>query len=177
MVRGTFIVTVVLWMLWWSKCERFSHVVDSLPATEYFLRKRSQTSVRRLTCSDESRVPLKDSSSIVVDASCLCSSWSWSSCSFPWARHIKTPHLNRTGFAFNLLQMTPTSYRILHFTQCCWFRSQPQRSVAFTLTCLSAYSCAAFSFPCISRLTASTSSCTARATVICRVTSAFWRHT
>lgn len=51
------------------------------------------------------------------------------------------------------------------------FGSDDQTSLV--LTCLSAASWAAFTFSCISFLTASTSSCAARATVICRVTSAF----
>lgn len=71
MVRGTFIVP--------SLCGLHVDVFHML--LFLFLKKRSQTSVRRLTCSDESMVPLKDSSSIVLDVRSLRSSWSCSSCS------------------------------------------------------------------------------------------------
>lgn len=61
-------------------------------------------------------VPLKDSSSILLHASSLCSSWSWSSCSFAWARHTKTPQLKSMALLsiYNKWLLKSIEFYILH---------------------------------------------------------------
>lgn len=64
--------------------------------------------VRIKTCSEESTVPLKDSSSRDLDASSAWSSRSCISCSFSWGRHTRTPPLNRIS-CFNQLHFKQNS--------------------------------------------------------------------
>ena len=151
-----------------------------------------------MTCCDEAMVVFRDSSSTLLDTSSLWSSWSWCSCSLSWTRRVRIKSLNKSQFLKAASQTSELSrlHECIHtqvltadhvaaphwvvsvsLTCCTGVSVMHNYSIYLSLTCLSATSWAAFTFSCISLLTSSTSSWAARATVICRVTSAFYIHT